>query len=33
VIGWRDAFVAPGSLDLLSRAMVEELAKRDEVGV
>jgi hypothetical protein len=30
VIGWLDAFVAPGSLDLLSRAVMEELAKRDE---
>jgi hypothetical protein len=30
VIGWLDAFVAPGSLDLLSRAVTEELAKRDE---
>jgi hypothetical protein len=32
VIGWLDAFVAPGSLDLLDRAVMEELAKRDEAA-
>jgi len=30
VIGWLDAFVTPGSIDLLSRAVMQELAKRDD---
>lgn len=30
VVGWLDAFVAPGSLDLLGRAVRNELVRRDE---
>jgi hypothetical protein len=32
VIGWLDAFVAPGSLDLLRKAVIAELARREEAG-